>query len=220
MKKYIILLISIISVVLTNNISAQIPYFSNTVGKYKLYGYTSLKFRPGKNSQETYTTFQYGIINNISIGVDIYTTNGTNYMGYLIRAGYKFNKWLGVGAQITPSLNLSNNYKFSYLTSALYLNGAITSNERLFWCSNTWWGINKDSANTITNWDFLGYSIPLKNNNSITPMAGIIHSWKFDSDIDLTAGFYYTIKNWNIYLWGNDFLKNNPRIVIGIDFSF
>ena len=50
-------------------------------------------------------------------------------------------------------------------------------------------------------------------------MAGIIHSWKFDSRIDLTAGFYYTIKNWNIYLWCNDFFKKNPRIVIGVDFA-
>jgi len=30
---------------------------------------------------------------------------------------------------------------------------------------------------------------------------------------------YYTLKQWNFYLWGNDFLKSHPRIVIGIDFA-
>ena len=40
---------------------AQIPYYAGTVGDGKLYGYTSLKVRPGINHQETYTTFQYGL---------------------------------------------------------------------------------------------------------------------------------------------------------------
>ena len=39
---------------------AQIPYFAGTVGDGKLYGYSSVKARPGINQQETYTTFQYG----------------------------------------------------------------------------------------------------------------------------------------------------------------
>ena len=30
---------------------------------------------------------------------------------------------------------------------------------------------------------------------------------------------YYTLKQWNFYLWGNDFLKSHPRIIIGIDFA-
>lgn len=199
---------------------AQIPYFSGTVGKNKLYGYTSLKVRPGINSQETYTTFQYGMTNNTALGLDLYTANGSSFMGYTIRAGYKFNKWFGVGAQITPSFNLSDNYSFSYLTSALYLNGSITRDGKLFWCSNTWWGVNRGANNTIYNWEYLGFSIPLKNEHSITPMLGTIHSWKFDSDLDIAAGFYYTIKNWNIYLWGNDFLKKNPRVIFGVDFVF
>ena len=39
-------------------LQAQIPYFASTAGDGKLYGYTSLKLRPGINTQETYTTFQ------------------------------------------------------------------------------------------------------------------------------------------------------------------
>ena len=66
---------------------AQIPYFAGTVGDGKLYGYTSLKGRPGLNQQETYTTFQYGLSSHVDAGIDLYTG----------------------------------------------------PDNRLFWCSNTWW---------------------------------------------------------------------------------
>ena len=49
---------------------------------------------------------------------------------------------------------------------------------------------------------------------------GPIHSWRFDQDADLAAGAYYTLKNWNIYLWGNDLLRDHPRVVVGIDFTY
>lgn len=199
--------------------TAQVPYFAGTVGNNKLYGYTSLKVRPGINAQETYTTFQYGLGNYTAVGLDLYTGTGSNYAGYLFRAGKKISKWFGIGGQITPSFDLNNNFKFSYLTTALYMNGAISNDGNFFWCSNTWWGVNDGADNTLTNWEYLGYAISLKNGNSITPMVGAIHSWKFDQDVDIAAGFYYSIKNWNIYLWGNDFLKSNPRIVVGVDFA-
>lgn len=54
---------------------------------------------------------------------------------------------------------------------------------------------------------------------ALTPMVGAIHSWKFDQDVDVAAGFYLTIGQWNLYLWGNDFLKSHPRIIVGIDFA-
>ena len=199
--------------------SAQVPYFAGTVGNGKLYGYTSLKVRPGINAQETYTTFQYGIGNYTAAGLDLYTSNGSSYAGYLFRAGKKFSKWFGVGGQVTPSFDLSDNFRFSYLTAALYMNGSLTKDGRFFWCSNTWWGVNDGSDNTLTNWEYLGYSIPTAKGQSITPMVGVIHSWQFDQDADIAAGFYYTIKNWNIYLWGNDFLKDHPRVVVGVDFA-
>lgn len=215
MKKYLLFLL----VVSAESVKAQVPYFSGTVGDGKLYGYTSLKVRPGINAQETYTCFQYGIGNYTAAGLDLYTSNGSNYAGYLFRVGKKINKWFGIGGQITPSFDLSNNFKFSYLTTALYMNGGISKDGKFFWCSNTWWGVNDGVENTLTNWEYLGYSIPTRKTQSITPMIGIIHSWKFDQDIDVAAGLYYSIGNWNIYLWGNDFLKDNPRIVVGIDFA-
>lgn len=217
MKKYIIIL----SFLLLGNIvsKAQVPYFSGTVGNGKLYGYTSLKFRPGINNQETYTCFQYGLGDYAATGVDLYTGLNSAYAGVLVRGGYKVNQWFGIGGQLTPSFDLNNSMKFSYLTAAIYMNGSITSDGNLFWCSNTWFGINKGADDTISQWTYLGYSIPTYKNQSITPMVGAIHSWKFDQDVDLAIGAYYSIGKWNIYLWGNDFFNNNPRVVVGIDFT-
>ena len=216
MKRFFPLLIVLL---IATTAMAQVPYFAGTVGNNKLYGYTSLKVRPGKNAQETYTTFQYGLGNYTAVGLDLYTGTGSNYAGYLFRAGKKISKWFGIGGQITPSFDLSNNFKFSYLTTALYMNGAISQDGIFFWCSNTWWGVNDGSPYTLTNWEYLGYAFSLRNGHSITPMVGTIHSWKFDQDVDIAAGLYYTIKNWNIYLWGNDFLKDHPRLVVGVDFA-
>ncbi len=216
MKRFVVVICTILCAI---KLSAQVPYFAGTVGNGKLYGYTSLKFRPGINNQETYTTFQYGIGNHFATGLDLYTGPGSAYMGCLVRGGYKFNQWFGIGGQLTPSFDLNDSMKFSYLTSALYMNGSITKDGKFFWCSNTWWGVNRGADNTLTQWTYLGYSIPFKNGHSITPMVGEIHSWMFDQDVDIAAGFYYTIKNWNIYVWGNDFLKDHPRVVVGIDFA-
>ena len=198
---------------------AQLPYFAATVGDGKLYGYSSVKCRPGINSQETYTTFQYGLGDHFATGIDLYTGPDCAYWGYLVRYGYSVSKWFNIGAQITPSFNLNNSFRFSYLTNALYLNGTLTRDGRLFWCSNTWWIVQDGADNTFSNNEYLGYSIPLKNGHSITPMVGTIHSWRFDQELDVTAGIFYTIKQWSIYVWGNDFLKAHPRFIIGIEFA-
>ncbi len=204
---------------------AQIPYFAGTVGDGKLYGYTSLKFRPGINRQETYTTFQYGLGNHFAVGTDLYTQTpitedgGCVNWGFLVRYGYNICKWFNVGAEVTPAFNLSDSFKFSYLTNALYMNGALTPDGNLFWCTNTWWIVNRGGTHTFSNYEYLGYTIHLHNGHAITPMAGAIHSWRFDQPIDIAAGFYYTLNQWNFYVWGNDFLKADPRVVVGIDFA-
>lgn len=219
MKNKVLFLVLVLSMIATLT-KAQVPYFSGTVGDGKLYGYTSLKFRPSINNQETYTCFQYGLSDYAATGVDIYTGLNSAYAGILVRGGYKVNQWFGIGGQLTPSFDLNNSMKFSYLTAALYMNGNITNDGNLFWCSNTWLGVNRGTDNTLSQWSYLGYSIPTCKNQSITPMVGAIHSWKFDQDADLAVGAYYTIGKWNIYLWGNDFFKEHPRFVIGIDFTF
>ena len=78
--------------------------------------------------------------------------------------------------------------------------------------------MNKGADNTFSNYEYLGYTIPLGSGCAITPLLGAIHSWKFDKDVDLAAGFYYTFKNWSLYIWGNDYLQAHPRFVIGLDF--
>ena len=198
---------------------AQVPYFAGTVGDGKLYGYTSLKVRPGINAQETYTCFQYGIGDYFAAGTDIYTGVNSAYWGFLVRYGAKISPWFGIGGQVTPSFDLKDSFKYSYTTGAIYMNGQITKDGKLFWCSNTWLGFNREAEDTFSNWEYFGYTFSLKNGHSITPMVGAIHSWKFDQDVDMAAGLYYSIKNWNIYLWGNDFLKDHPRVVVGVDFA-
>ena len=217
MKKVVILIVGLL---LATHVIAQIPYYAGTVGNGKIYGYTSLKVRPGINHQETYTTFQYGLGDHFATGLDLYTAPGSTYWGALVRYGWTASKWFNIGAEMTPSFNLNDSFKFSYLTSALYLNGAISRNGRLFWCTNTWWIVNRDSPFTLSNYEYLGYTIPLKKGYAITPMAGTIHSWKFDQDVDIAAGCYLTLKNWNVYVWGNDFLKDHPRFILGIDFVY
>lgn len=219
MKK---ILLSLLAILFAINLSAQVPYFAGTVGNGKLYGYTSLKVRPGINGQETYTCFQYGIGDHFAAGTDLYAGVNSAYWGFLVRYGYKISPWLGVGAQVTPSFDLKDSFKYSYTTGAIYMNGQITKDGKLFWCSNTWFGVNSfsdNAKNTYTNWEYLGYTFSFKNSQSISPMLGAIHSWKFDQDVDLTVGAYYSVGKFNIYLWGNDFFNNYPRVVAGIDFT-
>lgn len=213
------IVVFVVSLLLSVRVLAQIPYFAATVGDGKLYGYTSLKLRPGVNRMETYTTFQYGLGDHFATGLDLYTGPGCACWGALVRYGVGISKWFNIGAEVTPTFNLNDSFRFAYLTNALYLNGAITKDGRLFWCSNTWWIVKRGANNTFSNYEYLGYTFPLKNGHSITPMAGCIHSWLFDQDLDLAAGCYYTLKQWNFYLWGNDFLTSHPRIVMGADFA-
>lgn len=212
---YIVMALSLMASVA----KAQIPYFAGTAGDGNLYGYTSLKLRPGINNQETYTCFQYGLGNYATTGVDFYTGLNSAYAGVLVRGGYKVNQWFGIGGQMTPSFDLNNSMKFSYMTVGLYMNGSITQSGNLFWCSNTWLGVSRRADDTISQWSYLGYTVPICKNQSITPMVGAIHSWKFDQDADLAVGAYYTLGKWNVYLWGNDFFKDHPRFVVGIDFT-
>lgn len=214
-------LVVIFAIVLLGTVKAmsQIPYYAGTVGNGKLYGYSSLKFRPGQNNQETYTTFQYGLGDHFAAGIDLYTGPNSAYWGSLVRYGWNICKWFNVGAEVISSFDLNNSFKFSHLTSALYLNGALSSDGNLIWCTNTWWGVYKGADNTFSNYEYIGYTIHFKSGRSITPMVGTIHSWKFDKDIDLAGGFYFSLRDWNFYVWGNDFLQSHPRFIVGIDFA-
>ena len=108
----------------------------------------------------------------------------------------------------------------SLLRSILTVTSAVTA--RGSGGANTWWGVNSGSnvKNTIDQWLYVGHTCKLRNGDSLTPMLGTLYSWKFNQDADGAAGFYYTHGGYNFYLWGNDFLKDNPRFVVGVDFKF
>lgn len=219
MKKIFLLILALAA----NSIAfAQVPNFAGTAGKDNIYGYFSFKARPGINKQETYSTIQYGATNWMALGADYYTGIGQRYLGITARFGkLPLAKWFNVGAQFTPSFDLEDNFKYSYLTSALYINGDISSDGKLFYVADTWYTVNRGEAeNTIDQWLYLAYTFPFNNGHSITPMLGTIYSWKFDRDPDLALGAYYSIGKCNLYLWGNDFFKKNPRIVLGLEFKF
>lgn len=219
MKKILIFLVALAGY---STAYAQVPNFAGTAGKDNIYGYFSFKARPGINNQTTYSTIQYGATDWMALGADYYTGMGERYLGLTARLGkLSFGKSFNVGAQFTPSFDLEDNFKFSYLTSALYINGDISSDGRLFYVADTWYTVNKgDAENTIDQWLYLAYTVPFKNGHSITPMVGTIYSWKFDRDADLALGAYYSVGKCNLYLWGNDFFKDHPRVVLGLEFKF
>ena len=111
----------------TMTISAQVPYFGATVGEGKVFGYSSLKFRPKQNAQETYTTLQFGITDYFSVGTDVYANNGTVDHGLYARIGKTWNKWFSAGVQATYQSNLRDNYKFSNVNTGIFFNGNITA---------------------------------------------------------------------------------------------
>lgn len=217
MKK-IILMLSMLALSMSS--IAQVPYYGATVGEGKLFGYHSLKVRPGINNQRTYTTFQFGINDWFSLGTDLTTGPGEKYVGYYARVGKNFSKWFSAGVQMTPSFDLNNSHRFGYLNTGLFMNGNITQNGKLFWSSNTWYSVNKGSDNTLEQWWYLAGNFKLTDNSSIWPHIGLVHSWFFDQDIDLAAGFFYVYKQYSFYVWGNDFFKDHPRLTLAIDFTF
>lgn len=77
---------------LENMCVAQIPYFAKTVGQNRMYAYTSMKVRPGINSQESYTTFQYGLSKSLATDLDLCTSNGNSYWGAWMRYGACLSK--------------------------------------------------------------------------------------------------------------------------------
>lgn len=216
-KVSIVLLVCLLSIV---SVRAQIPNFGGSIGNQNLYGYTSMKFYSGSNSWETYSTLQYGISNYFQLGTDLYTNANGSYVGYILRGGYRFNPYFNIGAQITPSFNLSNKHKYDFFTSALYMNGIITNDGKLFWVSNTWIENSNRSLSSVSEWSYLGYSINLGKRKNITPMLGMIHSWKFDKPVDLSFGTYYNYKNINLYVWTNNLFTDNPRFVLAMEFTF
>lgn len=201
---------------------AQVPNFGSTAGNENLYGYSAIKYRANVRTWETYTTLQYGVTEYMNIGADLYTSGYDSYLGYTFRIGKKISPYFSIGAQFTPSFAVSENHSFAYMTEGLYMNGNITENGRMFWITDTWLEQAEHKLSSAKQWTYLGYTCPLGEcgKNSITPMAGIINDWKFESDIDLSLWLYYSHNNINLYAWANDILTDHPRFVLAVEFKF
>lgn len=204
------------------SVKAQVPNFGTTVGDQKLYGYSALKYRAdAADTWETYSTLQYGIGSHFQTGVDLYTGGGNTYIGYIVRGGTKITDYFKIGAQLTPSFDLNAHHKFSYLTSALYINGNISKDGKWFYVTDTWLENDKNKLTSAKQWSYIGHTfdLPGKGNN-ITTMVGAIHLWKFEQDVDLSMGCYYSHRNINLYAWANEILTKQPRFVVAVEFSF
>lgn len=212
------LLIFITVAVVAATAAAQVPYFASTVGDGRVYGYTSVKVRPAEDSWQSYTTFQYGVGNSLAFGADVSTLGPSVNYGLLARATFFRSKRFNVGAQVTPSFSITDGLRFSSLTGAIYMNGDITADGRLFWTANTWLAVNRHASPTYDQWLYAGYSIPL-GSKSITPMAGMIYSWEFDRKADAAAGAYFSSGKWNFYLWADGLARKHQRLVVGVDFA-
>lgn len=215
-------LLPVFMMIITVVVKAQVPNFGATAGDQNLYGYSAMKYRANNKTWETYSTLQYGLTDYMNIGADLYTNGSDAYIGYTFRTGKKISHYFSIGAQLTPSFDMGANHRFAYMTEALYMNGNITRDGRLFWVTNTWLEQAHHEMSSAKQWTYLGYTCPIgeKGKNSITPMAGIINDWKFESDVDLSFGAYFSHKNINLYAWTNDILTNHPRFVVAVEFKF
>ena len=218
MKKVLLGIVLIFAIVA--QMRAQVPYYGATVGKEHFFVYHSLKIRPGINNQRTYTTLQFGVNDWFSVGTDLTTGPGEKFVGYYLRVGKKFNQWFSVGLQSAPTFDLDDSHKFGYLNTGFFMNGDITKDGKLFWTINTWHTIDKDGENTFDQYWYLAGKLPTGKNSSFWPHIGLTHSWKFNEDSDLAAGFFYVYKQYSFYIWGNDFFKEHPRLTLAVDFTF
>lgn len=199
---------------------AQVPNFATTVGDGKLYGYSALNTLVGSDVYNAYTTFQYGVGSDFAFGVSYSSSEMVRDFGVTARFGHEFSKWIKVGAQLTPMFDMNDKFSFAYLSGGLYGQGQITNDGNLFWLSNTWLDVNDDGVESVSQYWYLCRHFNFENGNSITPMLGLLHSWEFDEDLNVAAGFYYSYKLINLYLWGDRFFEDNPRLNIGLEFAF
>lgn len=198
---------------------SQVPFYAPAPGDGNLFGYHSLKFRPSVNFQESFTTFQYGI-GKTAVGLELYTCPTGVYSGYTFRAGLYESNYFNVGVQTSPNFSLTDSHKFSYITSGLYLHGAFEPSGKYYWLSNTLWTVHTDKMADIEHWLYLGARFPLPGGSTLIPMAGTIHSWRFDSVPDISIGCSWAIGHYEFLVWTNNYTGDNFRIVFGIAFVY
>lgn len=170
---------------------SQIPYFGKSHKSDSFYGYHSFKISDTSNH---YTTFQYGITDYISVGTDLY--DGSDF-GSTLRLGLYESKIINFGVQSTAVFNIKNNWRYSYQSTGIFINGYITKN--IFYVYNNWL-----TNLEYDNWIYLGLEL-----GNLSILGGYTDSSK------ISGGLYYSIKRYIIYGWYNQ----NKVLTIGLDFK-
>lgn len=204
MKKIIIIICFLFAGLYVN---AQVPFIANTQGKKNIYVYNQIVFDKGVN---TYSTMQYGLSDDIDVVGDMAIGDGYSTRGYGLRFKAISNKYFNLGSTITGNFDYTNKFKYQFTLIALYINGQIDGN--LGYCSNTWYLSNNQDL--IEQWTYLTYDI-----GNFHPMIGATFNWLNFKYADIALGASYTLGNFNVYLWGGNFINKNPRLTIGIDFK-
>ena len=57
---------------------------------------------------------------------------------------------------------------------------------------------NRDGNNIYGHWLYLGSNIIFNDKHSLFPMVGVVHDWKFQSEVDLAVGAWYTYDKYSI----------------------
>ena len=212
MKK---LIITLMTMIVTIGLSAQIPYYHSSQGKGKTYTYFSTKFHPGTDNQQVYITAQHGILDKLDLVTDLSVGSGYSYQGFGLRFNAFDSKYFGIGGQVMSQFNLQDNYKYNYLGSSIYMNGNIWSG--LHWVSNTWFTAYRHGRDTWEQWTYLGWTV-----RKFTPMIGLDTYLRGCKGSDLMAGCYYTVGKMNLYAWCSNITKNygDVRVVVGFDYKF
>lgn len=200
-------------------VSAQVPYFSSTLDKGNVSGYTSLSVYTSDCMLESYTYLEYGITDYLSTGMHIGSYGNTVYWGPELRGGYRVNKWFGFSLHAMPSFDLTNKFRFTDATIGLYMSGAILPSRQLFWLTNSYATIYRDGSTDWWQYWYLGGYIPIRNEHALMPMVGCTHSWRFEQHPDLSAGLIYRYKWWNFMVWCSQIISCRPVVKAGIEFD-
>ncbi len=193
---------------------AQIPSFHRTAGDKTMYSFVIVDWNPEVQAMSSTSSFQWGIGDHFATGLTFSNSLLTQNMALIARAGVKVNRYFGIGGMLTPWFNLNNGMEYSHFSGWLAINGDIT--DKLSYCSNT--GFSARDKISGYQLSYLGYTIGLNENWSLTPMVGASFSLAFDEPLLPTAGLFLAYKEWGFYVWGRQLANGDPSIEFSIEF--
>ena len=215
MRRYCVLVILVVGI----RLSAQVPYFGACPEKGLFTGYTSLSYYTADNAWDSYTFFQYAFTDYLAGGMHIDASKYGATWGPEIRGGYNVSDYFMFSLHVMSSFDLTDKFKFSYVSNGLYMEGTILKDRKLFWLTNTYCNVFRGGSTDINQLWYLGSDIPLGGEHTLTPMVAFTHSWKFNEDPNLDIGLMYVYKNWSFFAWCGEIISGKPYISLGIEFD-